>query len=256
MADGRAQRSDRLPLPSGPPQSFGAVHVDPSPPVPPWRVISGSADPRLRVGPRPADPRVLKHVIPDLPEEPTQSESADACKADACKVEEPPPPPPPWQQGQVKQMPPPPPPPLPPAGVPPRRLMPANVRALGAMPADVLRAPGAMRRRITVDTVCADAKCTSRCETERCNWCARHCPGKPHTAAVCIPHYDFPQRCTETSFWCLNKHPADPACRGDRCKQHCMDTACTRHYGADVPTRPSTNRTRGFRTQRTDGSWA
>ena len=285
MADGQAHGSDCLPIPHGKPVSYGPAHpclrthADPSP-------GTSSADPRLRVGPGPADPsvldpadawvdagasaRLLQACKAAAAGEALQWQFADACTADACKVEEGPTQSgyddAPWRRKQVKQEPvkqeqPPPPQRSQPSPLPPPPPPPADGRPLlpprppwRSPPADDAPPPEAKRPcRRTVGILCADADCKEFCEDGECRWCAVHCPNTPGTASICISHYDFPQRCTEASIWCLNKRPGMmPRCRDDKCANHCMDTACTRHYGADKPTRASTNRTRGKRTRRPD----
>ena len=162
----------------------------------------------------------------------------------------PPPPPPPPKQATVGTASPwqliPPPPPLPPTGNLTSMILPPP-------PADPKAKPRKQGRRTTVDVDCADANCTNRCESYGCRWCAAHCPGLPRTSSVCTSHFDCPGRCTEPSIWCMNKMPADGSCIEARCANHCMNTACARHFGADKPTRLSENRTRSLRSRKWHG---
>ena len=108
-------------------------------------------------------------------------------------------------------------------------------------------------RRITVGVPCHNLGCTKNCEAYECKWCAVCCPHLPTSGKVCAVHHDRPNRCKEPSTWCRNPIPtaADgPQCTTSRCKQHCNDLQCPRHYGPDKPDRVSTNRKRGLRTQR------
>ena len=104
-----------------------------------------------------------------------------------------------------------------------------------------------VRRRIGYRR-CADNSCGTYCEHFECLYCAVHCTGTPRTDPVCPVHYDYPFRCKVDTEWCMNHYPADGSCADSLCAMHCNNPACERHCQRQQ--RPSTNRSRGLRTQR------
>ena len=119
--------------------------------------------------------------------------------------------------------------------------------------------PRRRRRTHTTHFCLADLQCgcvrrSTGCigrVVHECIGCAVHCPRLPGTADFCTEHYDFPWRCTETSLWCLNIYPPDGSCRERKCGDHCLTSACGRHFGPNKPVGPkSTNKKRGERTNR------